>query len=134
MYTKMSVSIYLCTFMEQSISSRIIHMWWLRLIGSWKFLVSFAKELYKRDDILQKRPRILRSLLVEATPYRYVSMYVWKNPYLSVQTISIYTYIYIYILAYIYICIYAYSHRYLYLIIQIYVHKFMRCQYVYVYM
>jgi len=30
---------------------------------------SFAKEPYKRDDILQKRPLILRSLLIEATPY-----------------------------------------------------------------
>jgi len=30
--------------------------------------VSFAKEPYKRDDILQKRPIILRSLLIEATP------------------------------------------------------------------
>ena len=31
--------------------------------------VSFAKEPYKRDDILQKRPVILRSLLIVATPY-----------------------------------------------------------------
>jgi len=31
--------------------------------------VSFAKEPYKRDDILQKRPIILRSLLIVATPY-----------------------------------------------------------------
>jgi len=31
-------------------------------------LVSFAKEAYKRDDILQKRPIILRSLLIVATP------------------------------------------------------------------
>ena len=30
--------------------------------------VSFAKEPYKRDDILQKRPMILRSLLIVATP------------------------------------------------------------------
>ena len=30
---------------------------------------SFAKELYKRDDILQKRPIILRHLLMVATPY-----------------------------------------------------------------
>jgi len=28
----------------------------------------FAKEPYKRDDILQKRPIILRSLLIVATP------------------------------------------------------------------
>jgi len=31
--------------------------------------VSFAKEPCKRDDMLQKRPMILRSLLIVATPY-----------------------------------------------------------------
>ena len=30
--------------------------------------VSFAKEPYKRNDFLQKRPTILRSLLIVATP------------------------------------------------------------------
>ena len=40
----------------------------LRLVGSLKVKVSFAKEPYKRDDILQKRPIILRSLLIVATP------------------------------------------------------------------
>ena len=42
---------------------------WLRLLGSFKLLVSFAKEPYKRDDILQKRRIILRSLRIVATPY-----------------------------------------------------------------
>jgi len=41
----------------------------LRLVGSLKLKVSFAKEPYKREDILQKRPVILRSLLIVATPY-----------------------------------------------------------------
>ena len=45
------------------------HMGWLRLVGSFKLQVSFAKEPYKRDYILPKRPIILRSLLIEATPY-----------------------------------------------------------------
>ena len=40
----------------------ITGMGWLRLVGSLKSLVSFAKEPYKRDDIPQKRPMILRSL------------------------------------------------------------------------
>jgi len=44
-------------------------MGWLRLVGSFKLLVSFAKEPYTRDDIPQKRPIILRSLLIVATPY-----------------------------------------------------------------
>jgi len=43
-------------------------MGWLRLVGSLKVKVFFAKEPYKRDDILQKRPIILRSLLIAATP------------------------------------------------------------------
>jgi len=34
-----------------------------------KMIGSFAKEPYKRDDILQKRPIILRSLPIVATPY-----------------------------------------------------------------
>jgi len=48
------------------------HMGWLRLAGSLKLQVSFAKEPYKKDDILQNGPVILRSLLIEATPYTYV--------------------------------------------------------------
>jgi len=38
-------------------------------IGSLKLQVSFAKDPYKRDYIMQKRPMNLRSLLIEATPY-----------------------------------------------------------------
>jgi len=44
-------------------------MGWLRLVGSLKLYVSFAKEPYKKDYILQKRPIILRSLLIVAAPY-----------------------------------------------------------------
>ena len=38
-------------------------------IDSLKLQVSFAKEPYKRQCILQKRPINLRSLLIVATPY-----------------------------------------------------------------
>ena len=41
-----------------------------RLVGSIQLQVSFAKEPYKTDDILQTRPIILRSLLIVATAYR----------------------------------------------------------------
>ena len=45
------------------------HMGWLRLVGSLKLQVSFAEySLYYRF-FLQKRPIILRSLLIVATPY-----------------------------------------------------------------
>jgi len=43
---------------------------WLPLVGSLKLQVSCAKEPYKRDDILKKRPVILRSLLIVATPHQ----------------------------------------------------------------
>jgi len=45
-------------------------MGWLCLVGSIKWWVSFAKEPYRRDDILQKRPIILSILLTVATPYQ----------------------------------------------------------------
>jgi len=57
----------LCSYcLAQSAS---LTMGWLQLIGSLKLYVTFAKEPYKRDYILQKRPIILRSLPIEATPY-----------------------------------------------------------------
>jgi len=42
---------------------------WLRWVGSIKLQFSFAKEPYKRDYILQKRPIIFSILLTVATPY-----------------------------------------------------------------
>jgi len=42
----------------------------LRLVGSLKLKVSFAKEPYKRDNILQKRPTIVRSLTNRSHPIR----------------------------------------------------------------
>jgi len=48
-------------------------MGWLRLVGSLNLQVSFAKEPYKRDYILQKRPANLRSLLSVAAPYIFVN-------------------------------------------------------------
>jgi len=38
----------------------------------------FCKEPYKTDDILQKRPIILRILLIVATPYVYVHSHTYK--------------------------------------------------------
>jgi len=42
-------------------------------IGALKLQVSFAKEPYKRDDILQKRPIMLRSLHGAST---YICVYL----------------------------------------------------------
>ena len=59
--------VFICCFWWMRIP--MSHMGWLPLVGSLKLYVSFAKETYTRDDILQKRPIILRSLLTAATPY-----------------------------------------------------------------
>jgi len=44
-------------------------MGWLRLVGSIKICVSFAEYRLFRRSLLQKRPIILRSLLIVAIPY-----------------------------------------------------------------
>jgi len=58
---------------NESCSSPRSLMGWLRLVGSIKSYVSFAKEPYKRDNILLKRPIILSILLIVATPYRRIA-------------------------------------------------------------
>jgi len=84
-------------------------MGWLRLVGSLKSWVSFAKEPYKRDYILQKRPIIWRSLLSIANPYVYVYVSSYSSGWMShvthmneschtyewVMSHSLYMYIYI---------------------------------------
>jgi len=62
----MCVYIYIYAHLEKAalIQGPDWAMGWLRLVGSLKF----AKEPYRRDYILQKRPMILRSLLIVATP------------------------------------------------------------------
>ena len=69
-YTYMYIYIYDIYIYETCIhmydcacASTCLDMRWLRLVGSLKSQVSFTKEPYNRDDILQKRPIILRSLL-----------------------------------------------------------------------
>ena len=65
-----------------------------------KIIDSFAKKPYKRDDILQKRPEILRSLLIVATPYLYAPLYPDGHLYTRVH--SLYTQSTIYTLLSIY--------------------------------
>ena len=68
-------------------------MGWQRLAGSLKLCVSFAKEPYKREDILQKRPVIFRSLLIVATHIRLL----WTILLLHFMYIYIFTCVYVYI-------------------------------------
>ena len=44
---------------------------WLRLVSSFKLQVSFAEYTLFYRALLQKRPIILRSVLIVATPYTY---------------------------------------------------------------
>jgi len=50
-------------------------MGWLRLVGSLKLQVSIAEYSLFYMALLQKRPVILRSLLIAATPYDMTHMY-----------------------------------------------------------
>jgi len=70
-----------CVFIQIHVNAcvfsfRYIHMGWLRLVGSLKLQVSFAKEPYKRVYILQRRLLISRSLLIVATPYVFIQIYL----------------------------------------------------------
>ena len=67
-------------------------MGWLRLVGSFKSKVFFAKETNKRDDILQKRAIILRSLLIVATPYTHIFTMAFTSALLSGNVFFLRTY------------------------------------------
>jgi len=55
--------------LDGSLNSCTCDMGWLQFVGSFKSYVSFAKESFHRDNILQKRPIFWRSILIVATPY-----------------------------------------------------------------
>jgi len=78
-------------------------MGWLRSVGSLKSYVSFAKEPYKRDDILQKRPMILRSLLIVATSYVFT---MYDYAYVCVCTVVC---VYLYFISRGYMCMIVYN-------------------------
>ena len=71
MHIYMCLYLHICLYILACWRSRrhVGDMGWLRLVGSLKLQVSFAKEPYKRGYILQKRPVLLRSLLIVATPH-----------------------------------------------------------------
>ena len=58
-------------------------MGWLRLVGSFQSKVSFAEYSLFYRALLQKRPIIWRSLLIEATPYAFapalLQEHVWHD-------------------------------------------------------
>jgi len=62
---------------ESQIWIAAMYMGWLRLVNTLKLYVSFAKEPYKKDDILQKRPIILRSLHKYIHSYELCVSHLW---------------------------------------------------------
>ena len=63
------IHMYLYMYTCANMCHHSTHMGRIWLVGPIKLYVSYAKEPYKRDDILQKRPIILSFLLTVATPY-----------------------------------------------------------------
>jgi len=67
-------------------------MMWIRLVGSLKTQVSFAKEPYKRDYVLHKRPIFLRSVLIIANPIPYIANTIpWYNMWYSMKHTATHT-------------------------------------------
>ena len=85
-YTYSSVYLRICT-----------HMGWLRLASSLELKIICAEYRLFYRALLQKRPVILRSLLVEATPY-------FKTKY-EIQT-----------------CLYTYIHTHTWMFMQMYMY------------
>ena len=140
---------YVYTYIYIYIHMRMIYilfvtMGWLPLVGSLKLYVSFTKESYETGDILQKRPIILRSLLIVATPYHthihtrrsdlfdflitvigvlevfLLPRYNLELGLGSLRQFRSYVYIWLYIYIYTYVCIHKYiniwRHVYIYIL------------------
>jgi len=58
---------------------QILVMGWLRLVGSLKSQVSFAEYSLFYRALLQKRPIVLLSLLIVATPYLISELYLFQT-------------------------------------------------------
>jgi len=63
------VGVWVWVYMHEESECGRTCMGWLRLVGSLELQVSFAEYSLFYRALLQKRPIILRNLLVEATPY-----------------------------------------------------------------
>ena len=73
----------------------VIHMGWLRLVGTLKAQVSFAEYSLFYRALLQMRPIILRSLQVVATPYVNASRWVTHCAWVTVRATQHSVYIHI---------------------------------------
>ena len=117
MYVCIYIFIHLCIHSYTHKSDSAIAMEWLRLVSSFKLQVSFAEYSLFHRALVQKRPIILWSLLIVATPYVFCS---WRY--------RIYTYICMYVCIFIcrniyaYVCIYMYMQKHVYVHTCIYTH------------
>ena len=94
-------------------------MGWLHVVGSLK--VSFAEYRLFYRALLQKRPMILKSLLIVATPYMFATKELQDGlqrmcahnakVHICMQYIYIYLYIYAYIYMHVHMCISIYLLR-----------------------
>jgi len=104
--TNMCSYIHICMYMCAHMW-RYTHMGWLQLVGSLKSLVFFAENSLFYRALLQKRPIILRSLLIVATPYTFEEsdkvaethvyihkcMYIYACTYVLLYIFNLYIYI-----------------------------------------
>ena len=85
---------------------------WLRLVGSLKSSVSFAECHLFHRALLQKRPIILRSLIIVATPCTHKDTHnidTCAHAYTNTNTHA-YTYIHLSVSRYVYIHTYRHVH------------------------
>ena len=85
--TQFSYEVLSCQLLNQSKSTcygNHVIMGWLRSVGSIKLQVSFVKDPYKRDYILQKRLEICSILLTVAAPYQSVDVSTPQSEYVYV--------------------------------------------------
>jgi len=129
-YVYMYMCIYMCVGERES-ANTYIHMYthglvtkngsdvmgWLWLVGSLKLQVSFAKEPYKRDDILQEtfhfKETTNRSCSVSLCVFCLYSVrdmytFVCSYVYICVCTVNIQGQRHVYI--FMFVCIYLYVH------------------------
>jgi len=66
-------------------SSQTLAMGWLRLVSSFKLQVSFAKDPYRRDDILQKETYHFKEPTDRSHP---IPAYCFTSPFISVTCLS----------------------------------------------
>jgi len=115
---------HICVRVHINICTTYIYMGWLRPVDSLKSQVSLAEYSLFYRALLQKRPMVLRSLLIEDTPYP-TYMYISTLSCASSERcftsarrdingcafffIYMNIYIYIYIYSCIHLCLHAYA-------------------------